>query len=71
MRKTDWIINLKPCSVKFTKMISDKLNIFEMFIKKLYFITYLKDKDQSKLFYKLPMTKYVCMQNSVIVLFVM
>lgn len=58
-------------SVKFTKMISDKLNIFEMFIKKLYFITYLKENDQSKLLYKLPMTKYVCMQNSVIVLFVM
>lgn len=49
-------------------MISDKLNIFEMFLKKLYFITYLKDNDQSNLLYKLPMTKYVCMQNSVIVL---
>lgn len=30
--KSDWIINLKPCSLKFTKIISDKLNIFEMFL---------------------------------------
>lgn len=29
---SDCIINLKPYSVKFTKMISDKLNIFEIFL---------------------------------------
>lgn len=35
VNKSNWIINLKPCSLKFTKMISDKndkLNVFEMFL---------------------------------------